>query len=90
MVTPENEKVIQLLKSLVSLNEDLKNQETQFKANCKRQLIDLKEKIEKLRNEMYEKFLFSFSDQNLVNQKKKQWSKKLFNKIWTKCQNFVN
>eukprot|EP01119_Soliformovum_irregulare_P023202 TRINITY_DN8079_c1_g1_i1.p1 TRINITY_DN8079_c1_g1~~TRINITY_DN8079_c1_g1_i1.p1 ORF type:complete len:557 (-),score=194.43 TRINITY_DN8079_c1_g1_i1:279-1949(-) len=51
METPENTKVLQLLKNLVQLNEDLRSQESKFKANCKRQLADLKGRIAQLENE---------------------------------------
>jgi len=52
--TPENTKQLQMLRALVSLNENLKNQETKFKANCKRQLTSLKSQIEELDKEIKE------------------------------------
>ena len=52
--TPENASTLLLLKSLVALNENLRNQETKFKSNCKRQLTSLKEQIDKIKKEINE------------------------------------
>lgn len=41
-----------MLKLLVSLNENLKHQEIKFKQNCKKQLTQLKEQLEKLQKEL--------------------------------------
>jgi len=50
--TPENTKQLQMLRTLVALNENLKTQEAKFKSNCKRQLTSLKEQIEKIKSEI--------------------------------------
>jgi hypothetical protein len=42
-----------MLRALVALNENLKNQESKFKANCKRQLASLKLQMEQMEKEMY-------------------------------------
>eukprot|EP01113_Clastostelium_recurvatum_P017725 TRINITY_DN2092_c0_g1_i2.p1 TRINITY_DN2092_c0_g1~~TRINITY_DN2092_c0_g1_i2.p1 ORF type:complete len:610 (-),score=212.75 TRINITY_DN2092_c0_g1_i2:101-1930(-) len=46
--TPENTKQLQLLRQLVGLNESLRNQEAQFKASCKKQMVEWKALIESL------------------------------------------
>jgi hypothetical protein len=51
-------KQIQRLKELVMLNENLKTQETKFKQNCRRQIQDFKERIEKLKQEMWVYFYY--------------------------------
>lgn len=48
METPENTKDLTTLRSLFALNESLKKHEAEFKANCKRQMAELKANIEKL------------------------------------------
>jgi len=48
--TPENTQILQVLRSLVALNESLKSQESQFRANCQDQMKFLKEEINKLNN----------------------------------------
>ena len=45
METEDNKADLARLKSLVILNENLKQQETKFKAQCKKQLGELREKI---------------------------------------------
>jgi len=50
--TPENTKQLSMLRALVGFNENLKNQENQFKANCKKQRTTLQEQIEKLKAEI--------------------------------------
>lgn len=50
METPENAKDLAMLKALVALNENLKNQEAQFRASCKRQLAELTQKTQKLKD----------------------------------------
>ncbi|BFZ01216.1 hypothetical protein BsWGS_04255 [Bradybaena similaris] len=47
----ENQSVIQTLRSLVAMNENLKKQEQEFKAQCKEEMAKLKENIEKLKEE---------------------------------------
>ncbi|KAL3831574.1 hypothetical protein ACJMK2_023312 [Sinanodonta woodiana] len=49
--TSENQDILQTLKSLVAMNENLKKQEQEFKAHCKDEMNRLKENIEKLRAE---------------------------------------
>jgi len=51
-ITPENKDDVAMLRSLLILNESLKKQEEQFRANCKAQLAALKEKIAELQNEI--------------------------------------
>jgi hypothetical protein len=41
LVKAEQQNELETLRNLVSLNESLKSQEADFKANCKRQLADL-------------------------------------------------
>lgn len=48
----KNTKQLQMLRSLVSLNENLKNQENLFKANCKKQRTELQAEIDKLKQEV--------------------------------------
>jgi len=50
--TPENTKQLQMLRTMVALNENLRNQEARFKANCKRQLASLQEQITKIKGEI--------------------------------------
>jgi len=45
----ENQKYLKALRELVALNESLKLQEAQFKAHCKKQMAEMKEKIEQIR-----------------------------------------
>ncbi|PRP79347.1 hypothetical protein PROFUN_12948 [Planoprotostelium fungivorum] len=52
--TPENTKQLQMLKGLVALNENLKVQGEQFKANCKRQRDEVMQKIADLREQLSE------------------------------------
>ncbi|KJE90137.1 coiled-coil domain-containing protein 93 [Capsaspora owczarzaki ATCC 30864] len=49
MQTPENSAVLARLSSLVTLNESLKKQETDFRASCKEEVARLQEAIEKLK-----------------------------------------
>ncbi|XP_059151423.1 coiled-coil domain-containing protein 93-like [Physella acuta] len=47
----ENQGILQTLRSLVAMNENLKKQEQEFKAHCKEEMARLKENIEKLKVE---------------------------------------
>jgi hypothetical protein len=47
----QNAKQLQMLRNLVGLNESLRTQEVQFKANCKRQMLHMKGMIEALQKE---------------------------------------
>ncbi|CAL1527703.1 unnamed protein product [Lymnaea stagnalis] len=47
----ENQGILQTLRSLVAMNENLKKQEQEFKAHCKEEMTRLKENIEKLKEE---------------------------------------
>ncbi|XP_064647994.1 coiled-coil domain-containing protein 93-like isoform X2 [Lineus longissimus] len=49
METEENQGILQKLRSLVAMNENLKKQEYQFKAHCKEEMARLQENIEKLK-----------------------------------------
>ncbi|KAL4222275.1 Coiled-coil domain-containing protein 93 [Mactra antiquata] len=51
METEENQGILQKLKSLVAMNENLKKQEQEFKAHCKEEMTRLKTNIEKLKSE---------------------------------------
>lgn len=48
---PQNAKQLETLRTLIGLNESLRAQEALFKANCKRQLQQLKEMIEAIQKE---------------------------------------
>ena len=43
--------ILQTLRSLVAMNENLKKQEQEFKAHCKEEMSRLKANIEKLKSE---------------------------------------
>ena len=43
--------ILQTLRSLVAMNENLKKQEQEFKAHCKEEMARLKANIEKLKSE---------------------------------------
>ena len=43
--------ILQTLRSLVAMNENLKKQEQEFKAHCKEEMARLKGNIEKLKSE---------------------------------------
>ncbi|XP_005089338.2 coiled-coil domain-containing protein 93 [Aplysia californica] len=47
----ENQGILQNLRSLVAMNENLKQQEQEFKAHCKEEMARLKKNIEKLKEE---------------------------------------
>ncbi|XP_071955129.1 coiled-coil domain-containing protein 93-like [Antedon mediterranea] len=47
--TDENKNVLNKLRSLVAMNESLKQQEQQFRAHCKEEMVRLKENIEQLK-----------------------------------------
>ncbi|WAQ93510.1 CCD93-like protein [Mya arenaria] len=51
METEENQGILQTLKSLVAMNENLKKQEQEFKAHCKEEMTRLKANIEQLKKE---------------------------------------
>eukprot|EP00727_Mastigamoeba_balamuthi_P008887 m51a1_g4620 hypothetical protein (1410) ;mRNA; r:291183-296569 len=51
--TPENATILNQLRALVALNESLKGQEARFRANCKRQMAQLREEIERRKKSMY-------------------------------------
>ncbi|XP_064617410.1 coiled-coil domain-containing protein 93-like, partial [Liolophura sinensis] len=51
METEENQEVLQSLRSLVALNENLKRQEKEFKAHCKEEMVRLKGNIDRLKSE---------------------------------------
>ncbi|XP_052894356.1 coiled-coil domain-containing protein 93 [Anopheles moucheti] len=46
-ITENNQKILDHVKELVLKNEHMKKQETQFKENCKKELAELQQKIEK-------------------------------------------
>uniref|UniRef100_A0A182PD39 Coiled-coil domain-containing protein 93 n=1 Tax=Anopheles epiroticus TaxID=199890 RepID=A0A182PD39_9DIPT len=46
-ITEANQKILDHVKELVLKNERMKKQETQFKENCKKELAELQQKIEK-------------------------------------------
>ncbi|XP_049277339.1 coiled-coil domain-containing protein 93 isoform X2 [Anopheles funestus] len=46
-ITENNQKILDHVKELVLKNERMKKQETQFKDNCKKELAELQQKIEK-------------------------------------------
>uniref|UniRef100_A0AAG5DWR8 Coiled-coil domain-containing protein 93 n=1 Tax=Anopheles atroparvus TaxID=41427 RepID=A0AAG5DWR8_ANOAO len=46
-ISEENQKILDNVKELVLKNERMKKQEIQFKENCKKELVELQEKIEK-------------------------------------------
>eukprot|EP00013_Stygamoeba_regulata_P002854 CAMPEP_0177630796 /NCGR_PEP_ID=MMETSP0447-20121125/1401_1 /TAXON_ID=0 /ORGANISM="Stygamoeba regulata, Strain BSH-02190019" /LENGTH=575 /DNA_ID=CAMNT_0019132225 /DNA_START=99 /DNA_END=1826 /DNA_ORIENTATION=+ len=52
--TPENQKHLKKLRDLLTQNEKLKGQEAAFRANCKRQLVELQAKTEQLENKQPE------------------------------------
>ncbi len=52
--TPENARQLQMLRALVALNENLRNQESKFKLECKNKRISWLAKIEKLKAELPE------------------------------------
>ncbi|XP_060076830.1 coiled-coil domain-containing protein 93-like [Ylistrum balloti] len=52
--TDENQSILQKLRSLVALNENLKKQEQDFKAHCKEEMTRLKGQIEELREQTSE------------------------------------
>lgn len=62
----QNTQILQALKALVTLNENLKNQENAFKANCKRQLADLEEQIAQLKQQMFFFVFFSLFQTKLM------------------------
>ncbi|KAJ8313751.1 hypothetical protein KUTeg_008312 [Tegillarca granosa] len=49
--TEENQSILQTLRSLVAMNENLKKQEQDFKAHCKEEMTRLKAQIEDLKNQ---------------------------------------
>ncbi|XP_050072525.1 coiled-coil domain-containing protein 93 [Anopheles maculipalpis] len=46
-ITEDNQKILDHVKELLLKNERMKKQETQFKENCKKELAELQQKIEK-------------------------------------------
>ncbi|XP_041365709.1 coiled-coil domain-containing protein 93-like [Gigantopelta aegis] len=52
--TSENQSILQNLRSLVAMNENLKKQEQEFKAHCKEEMARLKENINNLQNDANE------------------------------------
>jgi ribosome-binding protein aMBF1 (putative translation factor) len=55
---PQNAKLLETLRSLISLNESLRSQEALFRANCKKQMTQLKEMIETLQRDQYVPFSY--------------------------------
>ncbi|KAH3766073.1 CCDC93, coiled-coil domain [Pelomyxa schiedti] len=53
METPENSAQLKKLKELIEIQETLKIQEGKFRANCKRQMQQLKDEIERARKSNY-------------------------------------
>ncbi|XP_071803489.1 coiled-coil domain-containing protein 93-like [Asterias amurensis] len=49
--TEENKSVLQKLRSLVAMNENLKKQEQEFRAHCKEEMSRLQQSISELKNE---------------------------------------
>ncbi|XP_033762120.1 coiled-coil domain-containing protein 93-like isoform X1 [Pecten maximus] len=52
--TEENQSILQRLRALVAMNENLKKQEQDFKAHCKEEMTRLKGQIEELRDQSSE------------------------------------
>uniref|UniRef100_A0A0L8I6I1 Coiled-coil domain-containing protein 93 n=2 Tax=Octopus bimaculoides TaxID=37653 RepID=A0A0L8I6I1_OCTBM len=51
METSENQGVLEELRNLVAMNENLKKQEQEFKSHCKEEMSRLKQNIQKLKDE---------------------------------------
>ena len=68
---------LQKLKDLIALNENLKQQESQFKRQCKEEATSMNEKIEELQQELNDRSSVEDSNNSLVEKQWKEDSEKL-------------